>query len=83
MGDLTSAADILDIDKCRQQLERAREWMVALLGRIGEPGTCAGCGAELYWVRHQNGRIAPYEATGAIHFATCPRASDFRKRYSK
>jgi hypothetical protein len=61
-------------------IERAR--MQHLLKQIGAPDHCNGCGAAILWVRHRNGNAAPYDANGQPHFASCPKASQFRKRPS-
>ena len=78
MGDLTPAADILDIHRIQGELDQSREWMRQLLARVGDEDKCP-CGATIYFVRHRNGRSAPYEESGQIHFATCPKAAEFRR----
>lgn len=45
----------------------------------GDPGTCDGCGAEIYWVTHRTSVRSPYDADRTSHFATCPKASSFRR----
>lgn len=61
----------------------------------GAPGTCKGCGEAIVWVR-LNGRWHPAnprklsiivdEERGRLvtghesHYATCPKADDFRKK---
>ena len=40
---------------------------------------CTACGTELYFVRHRNGKLAPYTADGLNHFLTCPEAHRFKK----
>jgi hypothetical protein len=79
MGDLTSAADILDVTRLKDELDQARDFTARLLKRIGDEGVCAGCGLKIFWIRHLNGNIAPYEESGEIHFVKCPKAGDFRK----
>lgn len=39
---------------------------------------CRRCGAHLAFVRHANGRTAPYTLDGVNHFANCPNATEFR-----
>jgi hypothetical protein len=56
-----------------------RENIVKLLTQIGDKGKCRGCGAEIYWVTHKNGKKAPYTSSGLNHFADCPKAGDFKK----
>lgn len=41
---------------------------------------CRGCGAEIEWWRTPKGRLIPLDpGTMEAHFATCPKAKDFRK----
>jgi predicted metal-binding protein len=42
--------------------------------------TCRSCGARIAWLRTTSGRLAPVNADGISHFATCPQAEDWRKR---
>lgn len=62
------------------QLERQRTLTLALLRRVGDVQRCKGCNATIYWVRHSNDRPTPYDPTGEIHFATCPKADQFKKK---
>jgi hypothetical protein len=41
---------------------------------------CKACGVQLAFVRHHNGRLAPYTIDGVNHFIACPKAEDFRKQ---
>jgi hypothetical protein len=41
---------------------------------------CLACGTEIWLVRHQSGRIAPYTADLVNHFINCPKAEQFQKR---
>jgi hypothetical protein len=51
-----------------------------LLGLTAEESrTCKACGALLFFVRHSNGKLAPYTADGVNHFVNCPAAERFRK----
>ena len=54
--------------------------IAALLKAIGQPATCKGCPATIWWVRHLNGKRVPYDGDGTNHFATCPRAGEFRRK---
>ena len=45
----------------------------------GEPGKCRGCGAAIVWVKTAKGKNMPVDADGQSHFATCPKAQDFRR----
>lgn len=60
------------------QLEAAKRFR-RLLAQIGDRAQCKGCNAEIYWVKHINGKNAPYTPEGLNHFSTCPRAADFRR----
>ncbi len=51
----------------------------ALLMRVGQLGTCNGCGASIFFLRHVNGKMAPYDRNGQTHFSTCPKAGEFRR----
>jgi hypothetical protein len=42
------------------------------------PGVCRGCRAEIVWLRQRNNRMHPYNPDGTSHFATCPKADEFR-----
>jgi hypothetical protein len=53
--------------------------MLALLNQIGNKGVCRGCGAEIYWVRHKNGKATPYTPAGMNHFLDCPKAKEFKR----
>lgn len=56
-----------------------RENIGTLLHQIGEKGNCRGCGREIWWVRHKNGKKAPYTSEGLNHFADCPVGDRFKK----
>lgn len=54
--------------------------MSALLQHVAEEvRPCKACGTQLAFVRHRNGKIAPYTLDGVNHFATCPKAEQFRR----
>jgi uncharacterized protein with PIN domain len=40
---------------------------------------CKACGARLAFVRHNNGKLAPYTVDGLNHFINCPQASSFKR----
>lgn len=56
-----------------------KEYLRPLMNAVGERGTCKGCGVDIYWVEHLNGKIVPYTPTGLNHFIDCPKAARFRK----
>lgn len=54
-------------------------WAIAPSAAI-DTRTCRSCGARIAWLRTTSGRLAPVNADGISHFATCPQAEDWRKR---
>jgi len=72
--------EISPINALREELEAVRGRLRALIRQVGEPAMCQGCEANIYFVRHLNGRNAPYDADGVNHFATCPKAENFRRK---
>jgi hypothetical protein len=56
------------------------EATLALLKNVGDRAVCSGCGAEIYWVHHKNGKRAPYTPAGLNHFVDCPKAAQFQTR---
>ncbi len=53
--------------------------MIRVLELTGDKGSCAGCGAIIYWIRHNNGKAVPYTEAGLNHFIDCPKRDQFRK----
>lgn len=50
----------------------------------GSPvAACKGCGAAIAWVRTDAGRQMPVDGDGTPHFATCPKAAEFKKARSR
>ena len=56
-------------DRIRRLLELINE----------ESRTCKACGVLIFFVRHRNGKMAPYTIDGLNHFMNCPQAAQFRK----
>ncbi len=50
----------------------------ALLSNCGVPATCKGCGAQIYWLKHRNGKLTAYTPQGLNHFADCPERGRFK-----
>ena len=50
-----------------------------LLRTAKETRPCRACQAQLYFVQHNNGKVAPYTADGVNHFINCPAANQFKK----
>lgn len=50
-----------------------------LMNNVGSPSTCKGCGKKIWWVKHKNGKNAPYTEEALNHFSDCPEAMQFRK----
>jgi hypothetical protein len=40
---------------------------------------CKGCGATIAWVKTAAGKMMPVDGDGTPHFATCPKAAEFRR----
>lgn len=46
----------------------------------GMPASCRSCRAPILWCRTPAGKSAPMQPDGVNHFATCPQASQWRRR---
>lgn len=68
----------LNHDEEVARLCRIEKNVLRLLKQVGDESKCKGCGATIYWVRHKNGKKAPYTVEGLNHFADCPKAQSFR-----
>lgn len=54
--------------------------MANLLALIAtEIRDCRACGRKLYFVRHSNGKLAPYTIEGVNHFIDCANAAQFKR----
>lgn len=63
-----------------QAIERQlHENIRRFLANVGNKGTCTGCGRDIWWVDHSNGKKAPYTEEGLNHFADCPEAARFKR----
>ena len=40
---------------------------------------CSGCGRGIYWVFTKNGKRMPVDPDGQPHWATCPKAKEFKR----
>lgn len=60
-------------------LESLQENVSRLLAQIGDHGQCRGCGANIFWVIHKNGKRVPYTHQALNHFADCPKAKEFKR----
>lgn len=61
-------------------LQRIRDILFA----VGDLARCGardgnGCGTQIIWVRHKNGKAVPYSLDGQIHFKDCPNRQNFKK----
>ena len=72
---------------CGLPHERGGDCIIALKNAIrnfvieqGGRGNCSGCGAEVLWCKHSNGKTAPYTVHGFNHFIDCPLRDRFHKR---
>lgn len=59
-------------------LEKRMADLLALIAEEIRP--CRACGAHLYFVRHSNGKLAPYDFEGVNHFVRCPNAAHFKRK---
>jgi hypothetical protein len=60
--------------------DKAVEAAKMLVARVhGDTGRCKGCLREIYWVRHREGAITPYNKDGTMHVSTCPHADQFTR----
>jgi hypothetical protein len=60
-------------------VERRNDSLLQLLAHIGQEHTCK-CGAQIYLVRHKDGKVAPYNRDATNHFITCRFADEFRRK---
>ncbi|HEY1242224.1 MAG TPA: hypothetical protein VGF16_16785 [Bryobacteraceae bacterium] len=60
-------------------VEQRNEALLALLQKIGDPRECK-CGVRIYFVRHKNGRVTPYNMDGSNHSITCKNTEEFRRK---
>lgn len=60
-------------------VETLRGNITRLLTAVGDKGQCKGCGAEIWWLTHKNGRKGIYDPDGTSHFVTCPEATRFKR----
>lgn len=44
---------------------------------------CKGCGARIAWILTPTGNKMPVDADGSPHWASCPKASDFKRRKAR
>jgi len=58
-------------------IERRMEMLLRLIASEIRP--CKACGEVLAFVKHRNGKVAPYTMDGTNHFVNCPNADTFRK----
>lgn len=61
-------------------LQRIRDILFAV-GDLGRCGSAQrpGCGAQIIWVQHKDGRKIPYNLQGQSHFVDCPNRQNFKK----
>jgi hypothetical protein len=67
-----------------QDLDRYQKALAQLVHRVGSPGRCRYCPAQILWVHHlDTSANAPYDPDGMPHWATCPGAAEARKQRRK
>lgn len=74
MGALEDALGVACMERDRLKLN-----IQHLLKQVAGEGTCKGCGAKIWWVKHKNGKSVPYTDEGLNHFADCPQAGKFKR----
>lgn len=47
--------------------------------RFSGMGTCRACGAQIAWYKTPKGKSIPLNQDLEPHWATCPKAQEFRK----
>ena len=72
---VVDGASVVELARCFVAQQDA---MAKMLLHIGGPGKCRGCDATIWWVRHNNGKAVPYDASGLNHFVSCPEAKQFK-----
>jgi hypothetical protein len=70
---------ITDLDKALELIEQRNKALKQLFKNLGAAESTCRCGATIYFLAHKNNTVAPYDADGETHFATCPHAKKFRK----
>ena len=43
-----------------------------------DPSRCRGCQAQIFWIKTEAGKNMPLDPDGIPHWATCPKADQFR-----
>lgn len=56
-----------------------KETVRPLFESVGDLARCKSCDAEIYFVKHKNGKVAPYNIFGVNHFADCPHSKKHKK----
>lgn len=69
-----------EIEALKKENKDLKKNIIHLLKQVGRTGVCNGCGREIFFVHHENGRWAPYTTSGLPHFIDCPKAKQFRKK---
>jgi hypothetical protein len=67
----------------RLAVSAEREQFERLLTMVANKSECTGCGAPIWWVKTRAGKNMPLNADMIAHWATCPKAEDFRKKGGK
>ena len=54
-----------------------------IIEKIGTPRSCRACGALIYMITTNDGKVKPYDPSLTSHFLTCPNASEFYSKKGK
>jgi len=65
-------------ERLRKELEELHRNVTDMLNRISDPILCK-CGTVMYFLKHKNGKRAPYTSSALNHFIDCPLRDQFRK----
>lgn len=63
------------------ELPSIEQRMATILNLVAEEiRPCKSCAIQLAFVRHRNGKVAPYTLDGINHFINCPAAEEYRRK---
>lgn len=72
----------------QHEADEAAQKMSNLLKLVGNPANCGrperpGCNQLIYWVATNKGKRMPVNPDGTPHWATCPKAAEFRRTQNR
>lgn len=72
-----------DAEKLVRYADEAALRKLGIYIKLDRPATCSSCSETIYYNKTKNGKWAPYNKDGTIHFSTCPNAAQHRKGSTK